>query len=277
MFYFLTIAVFLFGLIVGSFLNCIIYRLELKEFKKEKRSALRGRSFCPKCGHVLSWLDLIPVLSFFILKGKCRYCDKKISWQYPAVETATALLFLLIFNFQFSIFNQSSILNFDFQIILNTCFLFLISSFLIVIFVFDLKHYIIPDSAIFSAIGIVLIFRILKLIQSSEFRIQNSILAGIGAAVFFLLIVLITKGKGMGIGDIKLAFFMGLFLGYPAILVALFFSFLIGAIIGVILILLKKKTLKSEVPFGPFLIIGTYSALFWSQEIINWYLKLFKL
>ena len=277
MFYFLTIAVFLFGLIVGSFLNCIIYRLELKEFKKEKRSALRGRSFCPKCGHVLSWLDLIPVLSFFILKRKCRYCDKKISWQYPAVETATALLFLLIFNFQFSIFNQSSILNFDFQIILNTCFLFLISSFLIVIFVFDLKHYIIPDSAIFSAIGIVLIFRILKLIQSSEFRIQNSILAGIGAAVFFLLIVLITKGKGMGIGDIKLAFFMGLFLGYPAILVALFFSFLIGAIIGVILILLKKKTLKSEVPFGPFLIIGTYSALFWSQEIINWYLKLFKL
>jgi len=277
MFYFLTIAVFLFGLIVGSFLNCIIYRLELKEFKKEKRSALRGRSFCPKCGHVLSWLDLIPVLSFFILKRKCRYCDKKISWQYPAVETATALLFLLIFNFQFSIFNQSSILNFDFQIILNTCFLFLISSFLIVIFVFDLKHYIIPDSAIFSAIGIVLIFGILKLIQSSEFRIQNSILAGIGAAVFFLLIVLITKGKGMGIGDIKLAFFMGLFLGYPAILVALFFSFLIGAIIGVILILLKKKTLKSEVPFGPFLIIGTYSALFWSQEIINWYLKLFKL
>jgi len=277
MFYFLTIAVFLFGLIVGSFLNCIIYRLELKEFKKEKRSALRGRSFCPKCGHVLSWLDLIPALSFFILKGKCRYCDKKISWQYPAVETATALLFLLIFNFQFSIFNQSSILNFDFQIILNTCFLFLISSFLIVIFVFDLKHYIIPDSAIFSAIGIVLIFGILKLIQSSEFRIQNSILAGIGAAVFFLLIVLITKGKGMGIGDIKLAFFMGLFLGYPAILVALFFSFLIGAIIGVILILLKKKTLKSEVPFGPFLIIGTYSALFWSQEIINWYLKLFKL
>jgi len=138
-----------------------------------------------------------------------------------------------------------------------------------------LKHYIIPDSVIFSAIGIVLIFRILKLIQSSEFRIQNSILAGIGAALFFLFIVLITKGKGMGIGDIKLALFMGLFLGYPAIIVALFFSFLIGAIIGIILMLLKRKTLKSEVPFGPFLIIGTYIALFWSQQIINWYSNIF--
>ena len=103
-------------------------------------------------------------------------------------------------------------------------------------------------------------------------KIWNFILAGIAAGFFFLAIVLATRGKAMGVGDVKLAFFMGLLLGWPAILVALFFSFLIGAIIGIILMLLKKKTLKSEVPFGPFLVIGTYMALFWGDKIINWYL-----
>ena len=122
-----------FGLIVGSFLNCVIYRLE------EGKSFLKGRSFCPDCKHTLSWRDLIPLLSFLILKGKCRYCQKKISWQYPSVELSTGILFLLIFNYTF-------------PNLLATGYWLLVASFLIIIFVYDLKHYVIPDKVIYPAI-----------------------------------------------------------------------------------------------------------------------------
>jgi len=256
--------VFLFGLAVGSFLNCLIYRLKTGE------SFLKGRSYCPHCKQVLNWPDLIPVLSFLILKGKCRYCSQKISLQYPLVELATGILFVLIINYQLSIIN-----------LLFACFL-------IIIFVYDLKHYIIPDKVIYPAIGLALLyqlFRILDLgfVSNFEFRISNfqilinPLLSALLASTFFFLIVLISKGKWLGVGDIKLAFFMGLFLGWPNILVALFLAFFIGAIIGIGLIISGKKTLKSEVPFGPFLVTGTLIALFWGQNIIDIYLKMFNL
>ena len=241
------IFVFFFGLIVGSFLNCVIYRLE------EGKSFLKGRSFCPHCKHKLIWQDLIPIFSFLILRGKCRYCQKKISWQYPTIEIATGLLFLSIFIFHFSIFNL------------------IIACFLIIIFVYDLKHYIIPDKVIYPAIIIALIFNFQFLIVNEFSIFKFSILSALGAAAFFLLIVLISRGKWMGVGDIKLAFLMGLILGFPNILVALFLAFFIGAIMGIGLIATGKKTLKSEVPFGPFLVAGTFLALFWGQDVINWY------
>lgn len=245
--------IFIFGACVGSFLNCVIYRLE------QRIGFLFGRSYCPKCKHELKWQDLIPVFSFFLLKGRCRYCQKPISLQYPLVELATGILFLLIFNF---------------QTILEAIFLFIISSFLITIFVYDLKHYIIPDKIIYPAIVTALIFNFLPhQIFGGGFKF--SILSAILAAGFFLFIVLLSHGRWMGLGDVKLAFFMGLFLGFPKILVALFFSFLIGAIMGTGLIVLGRKTLKSEVPFGPFLVVGTFIALFCSEQIINWYLNLF--
>lgn len=270
--------IFVFGLVVGSFLNCVIYRLESLSGRPRRSSlwrALRGKSFCPHCKHTLSWQDLVPLLSFFILRGRCRYCDKKISWQYPLVEIATALLFLLVFNFQFSIFNEFSIFNF--QTLFNLCFLFLVSCFLIVIFVYDLKHFIIPDKVIFPAIGIALIYNFYQLLTTHYplSTVLNNLYAAFGATIFFLMIVLISRGKWMGLGDVKLAFLIGLFLGFSNILIALFFAFLIGAIIGVGLILAKRKTLKSEVPFGPFLVTGTFIALFWGPTIIDWYLNLF--
>jgi len=246
----MMILIFIFGLVVGSFLNCLIYRLEVGE------GFLKGRSFCPYCRHILSWQDLIPLLSFLILRGKCRYCQKSISWQYPLVEIATGLLFLSIFNFQFSIFNL------------------IIACFLIIIFVYDLKHYIIPDKIIYPAIVIVLIYNFLR---SDLLGRSDLLLSAFGAATFFLAIVLVSRGKWMGIGDIKLAFLMGLFLGFPNILVALFLAFSIGAIIGLGLIVSGKKTLKSEVPFGPFLVTGTFIALFFGGQIIHWYLNLFNL
>ena len=255
--------IFIFGTFMGSFLNCIIHRLHTGE------SFLFSRSHCPHCKHQLKCLDLIPILSFIILKAKCRYCKKPISFQYPLMEIATGLLFLLIFHFQFP----------------NLFFYLLISCFLIIIFVYDFKHYIILDKVIFPAIAITLLYHLFKFLDLGfgwslglgvwDFKaLLCPILSAICAAGFFLTIFLISKGKWMGFGDVKLAFFMGLLLGFPNIVLALFSGFSIGAIIGVGLILCGRKTMKSQVPFGPFLITGTFIALLWGESIISWYLSL---
>jgi len=253
---FFSSLIFLLGLIVGSFLNCVIYRLE------ENKSFLKGRSYCPHCKHILNWQDLIPLLSFLFLKGRCRYCQKPISLQYPLVELVTGLLFVSFFIFHFSFF------------------IFLIACFMIIIFVYDLRHYIIPDKIIYPAIlvsGIWYLVSSIFLGLYTKYEILNTIYSAFGAAAFFLLIVLISRGKWMGVGDIKLAFLMGLVLSPPKILVALFLAFFIGAIIGMGLIISGKKTLKSEVPFGPFLVTGTFIALFFGEKIIQCYLNLFKI
>lgn len=293
--------IFIFGLLVGSFLNSVIYRLE------NKKGFILGRSICPQCKHKLAWYDLIPVFTFIFLKGRCRYCQKKISWQYPLVELATGLLFLQIFNFQFSlrlgasgpgaIFNEFSIIQFS-----NLIFLFYVFSSLLVIFVYDLKHFIIPDKIIYPAIGITFVYRLFEALEfriwdlfrilapypteswysGSDFKFQifdnltfNWLLAGLGCSLFFLAIYLLSKGRWLGFGDVKLALLLGLFLGWPQILVALFLSFVIGAIIGIGLIVFKNKSLKSQVPFAPFLIIGAFIAFFWGEQILDWYLSLF--
>src|SRR4030042_4928939 len=258
----LNLFVFLFGLAIGSFLNCVIYRLE------KKQSFLKGLSYCPHCKHILSWQDLIPVFSFLILRGKCRYCRKKISLQYPLVELATGSLFLLIFIY----FNNLLVTRYW---LLVTGYWLLITSFLIIIFVYDLKHYIIPDKVIYLAIAIAFLY---NLITGYWLLVTNNYLpAAFGAAGFFLFIVLVSRGKWMGVGDIKLAFLIGFLLGWPKALLALFLAFLIGAIIGLGLIILKKKTIKSELPFGPFLITGIYLALFFGEKIISWYFGLFNI
>jgi len=268
---FCPIVVFLFGLIVGSFLNCVIYRLAASERRASPSEAgretggsfLKGRSFCPHCKHTLALQDLIPVFSFIFLKGKCRYCGQKISWQYPIVEISTAILFLLM--------TEAKPLSPE------TGFLMVISCFLIVIFVYDLKHYIIPDKVIYPAIVIALIFNFQFLI-SKQFLIFNSqILSAFGAAAFFVFIVLLSRGRWMGVGDIKLSFLIGLILGWPNALIALFLAFFIGAIIGVGLVVSRRKRMKSEVPFGPFLVTGTILALFLGERIVDWYLTFFLL
>lgn len=290
MFLFFSSLTFFFGLAVGSFLNAVIWRMaafqegEPRPAGREKgESALKGRSYCPHCRHQLSWEDLIPVVSFVLLGGKCRYCKKRISLQYPVIELSTALLFLLIFNFEFLIFNQ-----FSQFLIFETLYLLIIASLLIVLFVYDLRHYILPDTIIFLAIGLVfgyhlflLVIKNWDLIRNLKLEIRNfetlanPLLAGVLASAFFLAIFLLSRGRAMGFGDVKLAFFMGLFLGWPNILVALFVAFFLGAIIGLGLIVLQKKGLKSEIPFGPFLIIGTFAALFWGTEFVDWYAGLF--
>jgi len=256
----IELSIFIFGLAIGSFLNCVIYRLEVGE------GFLKGRSYCPHCKHKLIWQDLIPVFSFLILKGKCRYCHQKISLQYPLVELVTGTLFLS--TFQLTINNQQLTIS----SVLDTCFLFLAFCFLIIIFVYDLKYYIIPDKVIYPAIIVAFFYNIYQLTINNQQLTISNFLSALGAALFFLAIVLISGGKWMGFGDVKLAFFMGLFLSFPNILVALFLAFSIGAIIGLGLVISGKKSLKSEVPFGPFLVTGTFIALFWGEKLINWYL-----
>ena len=213
------------------------------------------------------------------MRGKCRYCQGKISWQYPLVEISTALIFLLIFNSQFPLQENlwfptgQAIFNF-----LSLIYYWVTASFLIIIFVSDLRYYIIPDKIIYPAIFVSGIWYFISGIffnLYTKYEILNTIYSALGASAFFLAIVLISRGKWMGWGDPKLAFFMGLFLGFPKILIALFFAFFIGAIIGIGLIIFRKKNLKSEVPFAPFLIIGTFIGLFWGEKIISWYFNLF--
>lgn len=267
----LFITIFLTGLAAGSFLNSIIYRLQTgaPHHLLLKSGGGFSRSYCPHCKKTLGWQDLIPLLSFLFLKGKCRYCQAKISWQYPLVELSTGFLFSFLF---YTIFQSLNILTV--QQFASFFYLLIISCFLIVIFVYDLKHYIIPDKVIYPAIALALIYNVYQFAINNQQLAISSFLAAIFASVFFLAIVLISGGRWMGWGDPKLAFFMGLLLGFPNILVALFIAFLIGAIIGIGLIIFRQKTFKSEVPFGPFLVAGTLIALFWGKEIIGWYLHL---
>jgi len=275
---------FILGLCVGSFLNVVIYRetvdegiIKVKKRKKTKKRYFKyskylpdwiiGRSYCDHCQKPIPWHDNIPLLSFVLLAGKCRFCKKKIPFQYPLVEFLTGVEFIWIYflvqgNLRFfSRFEGFySLLSLVVWLILGACFL--------AIFIADLKYQIIPDSAVFFGI-LVSFFKLLIDYRYTGMIDLSVLLAAFGASLFFLGLVLVTKGKGMGIGDIKLAFLMGMILGVPKILIALFFSFLTGALVGVILILLGKKGLKSKIAFGPFLIAGTIFALFLGEKILR--------
>jgi prepilin signal peptidase PulO-like enzyme (type II secretory pathway) len=247
------ITVVFFGVAVGSFLNCLIYRISVNEKPT-------GRSYCPKCKHQLSYKDLIPVFSYIFLLGKCRYCKKKISLEYLLVELLTGFLF----SFSFLFFGLSIELIY---------FLFVLF-FLILIFVYDSKHYIIPDFATFSLIGVSFIYLLyISFLEEKTSFLIYGIISAFFVFLFFFSLFYFTKGKGMGFGDVKFVIFMGLFLNFPNIVVGLFLSFFLGAIIGIGMIILKRKEMKSQIPFGPFLIIGTLFAYFYGERIIEFYLN----
>ena len=260
------IDIFLLGLIVGSFLNTIIYRLNTEE------DFVFGRSKCPDCGHELAWDDLIPVISFSILGGKCRYCRKPISWQYPLVELSTAILFLAVFAQNMDLF-----FDFLFFAVLKITFLFYVISSLVVITVYDFKHYIIPNKVVYPLIGATSLWYLISSLFFQTYNLTDLlgfVLAAFYSAAFFWVINIMTGGKGMGMGDVKLGLFMGLFLGYPSVLMALFLSFFIGSIVGIGLILFGDKKFKSEVPFAPFLVSGTFLVMLFGQWFLN--LNLFR-
>jgi len=218
----MTFFLFLAGLAIGSFLGALTYRLP------RNIDISRGRSICPNCKRQIKWFDNIPLLSYFILGGKCRNCKQKISIFYPLIELATAITFVLIGPNLFTL---------------------IIASFLIAIFVIDIEKQIIPDSLVFIGLLAFIIYNLRSVIY-------GSLLAGFIAADILLLLHFVTSGKGMGLGDVKLALLLGAIIGIDKFLVWFFFSFLTGAIVGIILVVTHRATLRQKVAFGPFLIVG---------------------
>lgn len=250
------IFIFLIGITIGSFLNVLIDRLPAGE------TVLVGRSHCDFCKKTLQWYELIPLFSWIIQKGRCRRCRKTLSVQYPLIEGITGIGFILIFQ------------TFPYSLISLFAY-FLIFSSLLVIFVADAKYQIIPDSMVVAGVIGALMGLIGQMGPIGLIGFMHNVWSAVGSAGFFYFLWLLTKGRGMGLGDVKLAFLLGLLLGFPGIVVAIYVAFLTGAMFGIILIMQGKKTLKAKIAFGPFLIVGFVVAVWWTQDILRIWTNMF--
>lgn len=252
----LTLVFFIFGLIIGSFLNVVIIRLNTQK-------SFGGRSGCMTCQNKLSWYELIPVFSFLGLKGRCKNCKTKISIQYPIVEIFTGLTFALLF-LKFQELFLTNTLGFAF----TYAFYAVVFSVLVVVATYDLKHKIIPD--ILSLILGVLAFVGLFFFSNQGFFIHFptllEFLAGPIIALPFAFFWLVSSGKWMGLGDAKLAISLGWLLGLPLALSGVVLSFWVGAVVGLSLVVFSKKKygMKSEIPFAPYLVFGAMLAFFFN-------------
>jgi len=270
---FLYIFVALIGMAFGSFINAFVWRLheldkKKTKFKKKDLSITKGRSMCPNCGHQLSWQDLIPVLSWLTLKGKCRYCNKNISWQYPLVELATSAAFALsLYVWPLELGNTVEYLLF-----VVWCVILVI---MISLSVYDLKWMILPTKLVYASgiftVAFVLLFAFTK---DGTSIIAESAIGSIGLGGFFWLLYQISGGKWIGGGDVRLGFVLGGFLGWQKAIVGVSLAAYIGTAIVLIAVLLGKYHRKMKLPFGPLLIAGWYISFLWGQQIIDWYLRL---
>ncbi len=249
------IFLFIFGAIIGSFLNVVIYRYNTGK-------TVGGRSICMSCGKTLKWYELFPVLSYIFLGGACSKCKAKISPQYPLVEALTGLLFVMTYMNVIPITMQEYVL---------TSMYIVIACIMIVITVYDIRHKIIPD-------GFVYVFIILSLaknfITSQDWFVLPSWeiwVAGPALALPFFTLWLISKGTWMGFGDIKLMIGMGWFLGFASGANAVILAFWIACILtlGWLFITRKKIKPKTEVPFGPYLVLGMYIVFFYNIQVID--------
>lgn len=228
------VLLFVLGLVFGSFFSALSFRLP------KNISIASGRSFCPRCKKPIVWYTNIPLLSFLLLGGKCGFCKKPISWRYPLIELTAGLGFLII---------GPNILA------------LVIFSILELIFIIDFEHQIIPDTLVFAGI--------LVSIFNFKFLFFNYLLAGFLAAFLLLAIFLATKGRGMGLGDVKFAVFGGALVGLKLMPVWLFLAFLTGGITGIILVLARRARLKDHIAFGPFLIAAIPITLIWGEKILH--------
>jgi prepilin signal peptidase PulO-like enzyme (type II secretory pathway) len=247
---FINIIVFVLGLCVGSFLNMAIYRTAVRYGISNLKFKIKNdkRSYCDFCGRQLRWYENVPVVSWIILKGRTRCCDKKLPIGYPLLEIFMGIIFLLIGN--------------------NIVYL-IIGSLLMFSLVFDLKYMILPDRTNLALVAISLFM----LIGKTDYI--NYLLAGLGSLFFFFILnrIKIRGSEAMGMGDVKYTLFMGLFLGWPNTLVAIYFAFVVGAMLSIILLLLKKVKKENPIPFGPFLIVGTVVANIWGESLIKIFLR----
>lgn len=270
---YLLLSFFILGTIFGSFLNVIILRHNTGISKE-------NRSYCFSCGHKLLWYELVPVVSFFIQNGKCNSCKSRISWQYPIVEVITGLVFLSLFwkvffvgglNIRYELFGKDLIYS-----ILSFAYYALIFSILIIISVYDFYHKIIPN--FFVYLFSVVAFSGIFLFNVDEIRL-NMIFSGFILFSFFAIMWFISKGRWMGFGDAKLALGIGFLLGIAGGITAIIISFWMGALIGILLLVVgrlfrlylggKYLTLKSEIPFGPFMALATFITFMFNLNLNN--------
>lgn len=242
----LLTAAALFGLAIGSFLNVIIIRTHLAT------SPWRGRSRCVQCGHGIAWYDNIPLVSFTWLRGRCRHCRTTLSWQYPLVEAGTAIVFLVVAQ--------------QFGMTWWTLWAWMVSALMIAIAVYDARWSLLPDS-----------FTIALAIAGFGFTLASgasllSLLIGAAAGVaFFGLQYLISRGRWVGSGDILLGGALGIMLGWRMLAVSLQISYLIGALVASILLLIRRQTAKGAMAFGPFLVLGAWVVWLWGSVMVDWF------
>ena len=247
------ILIFVFGIIIGSFLNVCIYRIPRGE------SIAFPPSHCTHCSHPLAWYDLIPVLSYLSLRGKCRYCGGAISPQYPIIELLNGILYLFIYHY--------------FGVSLEFAFYCFMASILIIISLIDFYEQIIPDGLILLIfVSTVLYKAAAYFLYGNPIAFRDGIFGFLSGGLLLLIIALVSKGA-MGGGDIKLIAVLGLILGLKKAILNILLSFIIGAVFSLYLLLSGKKGRKDAIPFGPFINTSFIITLFYGDMIINWYIQ----
>ncbi len=266
----MTYIYFIFGIIFGSFINALVWRIYVKSNSKKKKipdlSILNGRSMCPKCRHKLSVFDLIPVISWLYLGGQCRYCHKPISIQYPFIELLTGILFSMSYIYWPFSFNIWGYLMF---VVWLALLILLIS-----LALYDFKYKILPNNLVYLTILLSLIFVVISYFNYDQGLpyILSRIFGIIFSSGFFYLIFQLSQGAWIGGGDVKLCIALGLLLGGPLeTVLMLFIASTLGSLITLSLLLVKKFQPKMTIAFGPLLIIGTYICFFFGTQILNWY------
>lgn len=246
----MTFLIFILGVCIGSFLNVVADR-----WAQEK--SIQGRSHCDFCKKTLSGLDLIPIISFILLSGRCRYCQKKLSLQYPLVEFFTGVLFVLFW------------LRFGFETnITGLIGYFILAGAAMVILITDFKDHIILDEAIVALLSASI------LIHQGNDLLPLLLSGGVTFLVLYAL-YFFSRGRAMGFGDVKLAFAIGFLLGLKAGLIALYGGFLLGGLVAIVLLLLGRAKMKSMIAFGPYLVISMLIMLFFNIPIVNFVGKFF--
>ena len=255
---YLGIFIFILGLMVGSFLNVVIYRVP------NEISIIKPNSRCGECNTTLKWYDMIPVVSLLLLKGRCRYCNTRISYRYSFVEILTGVITVLLYI--------TYGISFEFIFFLSLIYI------LIPCFFIDLDHMIIPNGLVITGSVLFIIGFTYKLLVIKEGLIDHLIggLAGGGIMLLiYFLGLLIYKKEALGFGDVKLFFVIGLFLGLKLTAIAFLYSIFSGALIGIIIMVKTKKKGKTEMPFGPFIVLGSILSLFIGNMMYNWYMGFF--
>lgn len=279
------------GLALGSFVNALVWRLyaseelrpkslDLRKNKTAKQKAndqklrtqdlsiLQGRSMCVHCHHTLAWYDLVPVLSWLQLRGKCRYCSKAVSVQYPLVELAVAGLLVGSYVFwPLELLSTAQWVVFAVWAVILTLFAALT--------LYDLKWMLLPNRLMYPLFAGAIGFTILRAaVYSDTSIIGSSVFGALLLGGFFYMLYQISEGKWIGGGDVRFGFVMGILLGWQQTLLALALASYIGTMIVLVLVVIKKYHKKMRIPFGPLLILGTIISFFWGQSIIDWYLRL---